>query len=206
MQRVDLTLFMIDGRLRLSCACGRSVAAERCIREQPTVADEDVAIWIRDLFRDSSKILLVANKCEAMATNSSKSMDGGHSWNIVLDHIIDVEIRDHLMDAYRLGLGSPVAISAETGDGMIDLCEALIPFIPQPDPSIEASTADSSVDQGDNRNEKEEPGTTETTNKPEASDDIIKVAIMGLPNVVCPKPTRFLAVCMLTRDRVNRHS
>ena len=34
---------------------------------------------------------------------------------------------------------------------MIDLCEALIPFIPQPDSSVEASTADSSVDQGDDR-------------------------------------------------------
>mgnify|MGYP000226480003 CR=1 FL=1 len=35
------------------------------------------------------------------------------------------------MDAYRLGMGPPVSISAETGDGMIDLCEALIPFIDQ---------------------------------------------------------------------------
>ena len=33
------------------------------------------------------------------------------------------------MDAYRLGMGEPLPISAETGDGMIDLCAALMPFI-----------------------------------------------------------------------------
>ena len=95
------------------------------------------------------------------------------------------------MDAYRLGLGPPVAISAETGDGMIDLCEALIPFIPQPVPSLEASTSDSSVDRVDDRNAEEEAITEEATRKTETRDEIIKVAIMGIPNVVCPELSRF---------------
>jgi len=37
-------------------------------------------------------------------------------------------------EAFELGLGEPVAISAEHGEGMGDLFEALLPFMPEPEP------------------------------------------------------------------------
>eukprot|EP00210_Caulerpa_lentillifera_P000496 g479.t1 len=125
-QRVDLVLLLIDGRVDV------------------TYADEDVATWVVRVLPPDSKVLLVANKCESLMTDVTSTGD---------------KIRDKLMESYRLGLGSPIAISAETGDGMIDLCEALIPLIDRP----KASEEDSShvvEDQGP-----------------------IKVALMGLPNV-----------------------
>ena len=66
-----------------------------------TPPDEHFARWLR---RSADKVVLVANKCEGrMAT-------GG------------------LLEAYRLGLGEPVAISAEHGEGMADLYQALRVF------------------------------------------------------------------------------
>lgn len=109
-------------------------------REVVTFADEDVAQWLKDTLPKRSKTLLVANKCEAL---SSEVTPTGN------------KIRDNLMESYRLGFGAPIAISAETGDGMIDLCEALLPILDTP-------AEDDSI-------EEEEP---------------VKVAIMGLPNVV----------------------
>lgn len=120
-------------------------------REMVTFADVDVAQWLKDTLPKSSKTLLVANKCEALSSEVTP---------------MGSRIRDNLMESYRLGFGAPIAISAETGDGMIDLCEALLPILDTPD-------EDASI-------EVEEP---------------IKVAIMGLPNVVSNFPflvSRFL--------------
>ncbi len=66
-----------------------------------TPMDEHFAGW---LHRAGTPVVLVANKCEGGAGQ------GG------------------LMDAYSLGLGDPVAFSAEHGEGLDGLYDALLPF------------------------------------------------------------------------------
>jgi GTP-binding protein len=67
-----------------------------------TPLDEEISRWLR-----SSKVpvILVANKAEGRAGESG------------------------LLESYSLGLGDPVAISAEHGEGMGDLFEALLPIL-----------------------------------------------------------------------------
>ncbi len=66
-----------------------------------TPLDKHFADWLRSRGRPT---LLVANKCEGGAG------DVGY------------------YDAFKLGLGDPLPISAEHGEGMADLYEALLPF------------------------------------------------------------------------------
>jgi GTP-binding protein len=89
-----------------------------------------------DLVRRSGKpVIVVANKAEGRVTHPG------------------------VLEAYALGLGEPVAISAEHGDGLADLFEALREALP-------AATAHPS----------DEDETTAETDKP------IRVAIVGRPN------------------------
>jgi GTP-binding protein len=86
---------------------------ERAVRESDVVLflvdaragvtplDEHFAQWLR---RGGKPVILVANKAEG------RSGEGG------------------LYDAFRLGLGEPVAVSAEHGEGLADLYAALAPF------------------------------------------------------------------------------
>ena len=75
------------------------------VRAGITPADEHFAAWLR---RQNRPVLLVANKAEgrqgAMAA----------------------------MDAYSLGLGSPLAMSAEHGDGLSDLMSEIAERLPEP--------------------------------------------------------------------------
>lgn len=110
-----------------------------------------------ELLRRSGKpVVLVANKSEA------KGSDGG------------------FYDAYTLGLGEPVPISAEHGQGMIDLRDAIVEAIGEErafaDDDAEAVTdvAVSDADLGDDEDEDFEPAYDET--KP------LRVAIVGRPN------------------------
>lgn len=76
-----------------------------------TPLDQAFADWLR---RSGKPIVLVANKCESRGAE------------------------DGLIDAHALGLGEPVAISAEHGDGMVSLFDALAPFAggtAEPEPS-----------------------------------------------------------------------
>jgi GTP-binding protein len=75
-----------------------------------TPLDEEIARWLRE---QSLPVVLVANKAE------------GHSGDA------------GIMEAYSLGLGDPVGVSAEHGEGVADLYEALLPLIAdrQPAPS-----------------------------------------------------------------------
>ena len=89
-----------------------------------------------DLVRKSGKpVILVANKSEGRAGEA-----GG-------------------LDAYSLGLGDPVAISAEHGEGLASLYDALRAAMP-------AVTA------------KPDPGSTES----EAAEKPIRIAVVGRPN------------------------
>ncbi len=63
--------------------------------------DEEIA---RILRKGQTPVLLAANKCEGKAGEAGR------------------------MDAFRLGLGEPMGLSAEHGDGTSDLYAALVPF------------------------------------------------------------------------------
>ena len=67
-----------------------------------TPLDEEIGRWLRT---SPVPVILVANKAEGRAG------EGG------------------LLEAYALGLGEPVALSAEHGEGMADLFEALMPHL-----------------------------------------------------------------------------
>ncbi|MBO9601751.1 MAG: ribosome biogenesis GTPase Der [Novosphingobium sp.] len=67
-----------------------------------TPLDEEVARWLRE---KDLPVVLVANKAEGRAA------------------------QDGIMEAYSLGLGDPIPFSAEHGEGLVDLFEALRPLI-----------------------------------------------------------------------------
>jgi GTP-binding protein len=95
-----------------------------------TPLDQELARWLRTA---KLPVVVAANKAEGRATESG------------------------VLEAFALGLGDPVALSAEHGDGMGDLFDALQPYIL--------------------RDEPEE--TTDETGDPGAP---LKLAIVGRPN------------------------
>ncbi len=98
-----------------------------------TPVDRHFASLLR---KGETPVVVVANKCEGRAGESG------------------------LMDAFSLGLGDPVPVSAEHGEGMADLFEALLPFSEQ----AEAREADG-----------------RGAKKPK--DAPLQLAIVGRPNV-----------------------
>jgi len=66
-----------------------------------TPLDKHFADWLR---KSETPVILVANKCEGKA-----GMPG-------------------LMESFSLGLGEPIALSAEHGEGMAELFDVLLPF------------------------------------------------------------------------------
>ncbi|AKH42517.1 GTP-binding protein [Altererythrobacter atlanticus] len=73
-----------------------------------TPLDEEIGRWLRG---QAVPVIVVANKCESTAGDAG------------------------IMEAYSLGMGDPVPMSAEHGEGVADLFEALLPLIgdKQPD-------------------------------------------------------------------------
>ena len=71
-------------------------------REGITPLDEEIGRWLRAA---TTPVIVVGNKAEGRAGQSG------------------------ILDAYRLGLGEPTAISAEHGEGVADLFEALRPHV-----------------------------------------------------------------------------
>ena len=92
-----------------------------------TPLDKHFADWLRTA---PTPVILIANKCEGRAGEAG------------------------YLDAYALGLGEPLAISAEHGEGMVELFQALAPF-----------QADEADDQ------------------PESGEPAVRIAIAGRPNV-----------------------
>ena len=90
--------------------------------------DESIARWLRG---SDTPIVVVANKAEGRAG------EGG------------------VLEAFRLGFGDPIPFSAEHGEGIVDLFEALRPF----------------VEREDEAEDEEEP-----------EDGPLKLAIVGRPN------------------------
>jgi GTP-binding protein len=100
-----------------------TLAARMTAQTKAAVADADVSVFVMDaragvtpldrhfadLLRSFGKpMVLVANKAESAAAESG------------------------LLEAFDLGLGDPIAISAEHGEGMGDLAAALAPYLTQP--------------------------------------------------------------------------
>ena len=96
-----------------------------------TPLDEEIARWLRV---GETPVILVGNKSEGRAAEAG------------------------LMEAYSLGLGDPLPVSAEHGEGVVDLFEALRPIIE----AVETSRPDE-IDEDD----------------PQAP---LKLAIVGRPN------------------------
>ena len=71
-------------------------------REGVTPLDEEIARWLR---AETTPVAVVVNKAEGRAAESG------------------------ILDSYRLGLGDPIAISAEHGEGVADLFEAIRPHV-----------------------------------------------------------------------------
>jgi GTP-binding protein len=71
-------------------------------RDGLTPLDEEIGRWLR---AESTPVIVVANKAEGRAAENG------------------------ILEAFRLGLGDPVALSAEHGEGVADLFEALRPHV-----------------------------------------------------------------------------
>lgn len=91
----------------------------------------------------------------------------------------DAEIVSTMLESMKLGFGSPIGVSAETGEGMADLFSALQPHIDlfMKSKAVAQPSASESVSEENRKNEHSDL-------QPEAENKQIKVAIMGLPNVV----------------------
>lgn len=100
-------------------------------REGLTPLDEEIGRWLR---AESTPAVVVANKAEGRAGETGR------------------------LEAYSLGLGDPIAISAEHGEGMADLFELLQPLVERED-LLEKMTED-----------------------PDDLEGPIKLAIVGRPN------------------------
>ena len=99
----------LEGRMRAHTERALAVADVALLvidaREGVTEADRHFAGWLR---RSGKPVVLVANKTEGRATLPGVG------------------------EAYRLGLGDPVPISAEHGEGLAELYERLRPFAAEP--------------------------------------------------------------------------
>ena len=84
-------------------------------REGLTPLDEEIARWLRT---GSTPVIVAANKAEGRGGEAGR------------------------LEAFALGLGEPLAISAEHGEGVVDLFEALRPMIERDEAEIEAEDED----------------------------------------------------------------
>ena len=75
-------------------------------REGLTPIDEEIGRWLR---AETTPVVVVANKAEGRAAESG------------------------ILESYRLGLGDPIAVSAEHGEGIADLFQALQPLVERED-------------------------------------------------------------------------
>jgi GTP-binding protein len=122
----------LPGRMRQQTEAAAEIADVALFvidaRAGVTPLDEEIARWLRQL---DTPVVLLANKAEGRAGENG------------------------ILEAYSFGFGDPIAFSAEHGEGMVDLFEALLPLIER---------------------EGDEP-------EPEAREDgPLKLAIVGRPN------------------------
>ncbi|MBH9538389.1 ribosome biogenesis GTPase Der [Novosphingopyxis sp. YJ-S2-01] len=129
----DMDEQTLPGRMRMQTEAAVAGSAVSLFlidgRAGVTPLDEEIARWLR---ASGHPVILAVNKAEGSQADSG------------------------IMESYSLGLGEPIAISAEHGEGLADLFEGLAPHIDNFQPPA--------------RNEDEE------------GDRILKLAIVGRPN------------------------
>lgn len=118
-----------------------------------TPLDRHFAAWLR---KGRTPVILVANKAEGAAGQPG------------------------LLEAFELGLGEPVPLSAEHGEGLADLVEALLPYEPKDE--------DNADDEADGGWDEEVPAGAEGAagegEEPPADEPkALQLAIVGRPNV-----------------------
>jgi GTPase len=137
-----------------------SLAARMSAQSEQAIDEADVALFLidgragltpidehfaRQLRRRKTPVILLVNKAE-----------GGRA-------------RTAMADAYRLGFGEPIGISAEHGEGLTELYDALVP--------IARKHAPKEVDENGEAVEVEVEGEDAQSNIP------MQIAILGRPNV-----------------------
>jgi GTP-binding protein len=115
-----------------------------------TPMDEHFVQWLR---RGKTPVLLVANKCEGR------------------------EAQAGLGEAWGLGLGEPIAVSAAHGEGMSDLADALAPYAARADAAGRAT-----VDDPDDAMPEPE-GEGDVVDPDHDPSRPIRLAVVGRPNV-----------------------
>ena len=155
--------FTVVDTAGLEEATGPSMEARMRVQTDIAVADADVALLVVDaragitpmdrhfadfMRRQKTPVILVANKCEG------KAGEPGY------------------YESFGLGLGDPVPISAEHGEGMADLLDALLPYAPPEEDS------DDLVEIPPEENEDGEED--EDASRPERP---LSMAVVGRPNV-----------------------
>lgn len=148
--RVGDLCFRIVDTAGFDDAPGDHLEARMRVQTEAALAEADAALMLIDaragvtpldaalaevLRRGPIPIILAANKCEGRA------------------------VEPGLLEAYGLGLGEPLPLSAEHGEGLVHLYEALAPLIAEED----------AEDDGDEANE--------------ANDGLLRLAVVGRPNV-----------------------
>jgi len=123
-----------------------------------TPLDEHFAGWLRER---NAPVLLVVNKCEGKAGLAG------------------------LLDSYSLGLGEPIAISSEHGEGLGELYDALKPFS---DTAEEQRKQLDELTGGEKYDLEQFDDSLEDDDEDEGEDEIdpdrpLKLAIVGRPNV-----------------------
>lgn len=127
-----------------------------------TPMDKHFADWLR---RQKLPVILGVNKCE----NEAGAIAG-------------------LAEAWSLGLGDPVPMSAAHGYGLEDLYQMLLPYL-GPDPDETASEADTPAPSADDRDLDALEGvedydfTVEEKQPDEDDEKSLRIAIVGRPNV-----------------------
>ncbi|WP_119269218.1 ribosome biogenesis GTPase Der [Taklimakanibacter deserti] len=145
----DLTFRLFD-TAGLDAAPRGSLEDRMSAQSEAAIADADVCLFVIDaragvtpvdrefagkLRRHGKPVLVLANKSEGRAGEAG------------------------VLEAYALGLGDPIAISAEHGEGMDALYDALVPFV-----------------KGEEDDADDEAEAAEAENRP------LKLAVIGQPN------------------------
>jgi GTP-binding protein len=152
--------FTVVDTAGLEVAKGEKMEARMRAQTETAILLADVCLFLIDaragvtpldshfaqlLRRGKTPVILVANKCEGKAGQPG------------------------LYESYGLGLGEPVAISAEHAEGLSELLDALRVYAPPPPPKMEEEEIDPAFD-------------PDTLEKDDPSRPI-RLAIVGRPNV-----------------------
>ena len=137
----------LPGRMRAQTEAGLAMADVALFlidaRAGVTPVDEEIARWLRD---SDTPIIVAANKAEGKVGAEGVS------------------------DAWRLGLGEPFGLSAEHGEGIVDLFDALRPYLEPEDDDADEAAAIAEIEADAEGQEELDPAAP------------LKLAIVGRPN------------------------